>query len=146
MQEISAAIGLQQIKILDELNRKRGENARFLTDELSHLNPLSFQNVEGPRSHSWYMFAMRLDEESAGISRDNFVMKLRQMGVEADVAWPRPIHLQPFYMEHFGFRAGDFPKAEAICSSVSQLPVHPFLIEGELSTIVSTVKGILRDQ
>ena len=70
---------------------------------------------------------LTLDEKAAGISRDKLVQKLREEGVEADVSWPTPIHLQPYYRERFGFKEGDYPIAEMICKTVFQLPIQPFL-------------------
>ncbi|HYB02939.1 MAG TPA: DegT/DnrJ/EryC1/StrS family aminotransferase, partial [Nitrososphaerales archaeon] len=82
-------------------------------------------------------------EKQAGITRDKFVQKLKEEGVEADVSWPIPIHLQPYYRETFGYKEGDFPIAERVCQTVFQLPIQPFLTEEEIQRVVSTAKAIL---
>jgi len=143
MLEICAAIGLEQLNILDDLNEKRRKNARVLTDGLEEIECLGFQRVDDPSSHAWYMFALTIDENQAGISRDKFVQKLRDEGVEADVSWPTPIHLQPYYRDAFGYKEGDFPIAESVCKSVFQLPIQPFLTSDDLQRVISTVKSVL---
>ena len=143
MLEICAAIGLEQLKQLDELNEKRRKHAQMLTEGLEEIECLGFQRVDDPGSHAWYMFAATLDERQAGISRDKFVQKLRDEGVEADVSWPMPIHLQPYYIEYGGYKEGDFPIAESVCKAVFQLPIQPFLTEEEIQRVISTVKSIL---
>ncbi|HVB11590.1 MAG TPA: DegT/DnrJ/EryC1/StrS family aminotransferase [Nitrososphaerales archaeon] len=144
MQEMDAAIGLEQLKILDELNETRMNHALAVKEGLESLDCLNFQKVESPKDHSWYLFSLTLDERRARISRDKLVQRLKEGGVEADVAWPTPIHLQPYFRKEFGFKEGDFPISEKICKTVFQLPIQPFLTKEEVQRVVSTVKSILR--
>ena len=132
MLEISAAIGIPQVSILDELNGRRRENALMLKERLSKIPSLTFQKVTNPDAHAWYMFSVLIDERKAGINRDKLVSRLREKGIEADVSWPTPIHLQPYFRERFGYKEGDFPIAEAICKSIFQLPIQPFLTVDEI--------------
>ncbi len=143
MLEICAAIGLEQLKYLDSLNEKRRQNAATLSDGLEEVECLSFQRVDDAANHAWYMFAVILNEEQAGLSRDKLVQRLRDEGIEADVSWPTPIHLQPYYRQTFGFKEGDYPISEMICKTVFQLPIQPFLSEEEVHRVVSTLKNTL---
>lgn len=143
MTEICAAIGLGQLPLLDELNERRRQNAIYLREGLSKFDSIGFQRVDDPREHSWYLFSLTLDQTKAGMSRDAFVSKLKEKGIEADVAWPTPIHLQPYFQETFGFRKGQFPNAESICERIFQLPIQPFLTREELDRILRAVKDIL---
>jgi perosamine synthetase len=143
MTEICAAIGLGQLPLLNELNEKRRQNAIFLRDCLSKIESLGFQKVEDPMSHSWYLFSLTLDQKRAGMSRDVLVGKLKERGIEADVAWPTPIHLQPYFQETFGFKRGEFPVAEGICDRIFQLPIQPFLTREELDRVIRAIKQIL---
>ena len=144
MLEMCAVIGLAQVPLIDELNEKRRTNAIYLKERLGKIESISFQRVSDPKDHAWYMFSALLDEKKAGISRDTFVKKLKDSGVEADIAWPSPIHLQPYYQETFGYRKGDYPNAEKICKSIFQLPVQPFLREDELESVILSVKQALQ--
>lgn len=143
MQEMDAAIGLEQLNILDELNETRMNNALAIKEGLESLDCLNFQKVDNPKDHSWYLFSLTLDERRAGVSRDKLVQRLKEEGVEADVAWPTPIHLQPYFRKEFGFKEGDFPISEKICKTVFQLPIQPFLTKEEVRRVVRTVKSIL---
>jgi dTDP-4-amino-4,6-dideoxygalactose transaminase len=143
MLEASAAIGLPQVSLIDSQNARRRENALRLKSELEGLDCLSFQRVDEPAAHAWYMFAMLLDEKKAAISRDKLVLKLNEAGVEADVAWPRPIHLQPYYRARYGFKEGDYPKAEQVCKRIIQLPIQPFLTSEDIQEEASIVRKLL---
>lgn len=145
MQETSAAIALGQVSKIDELQARRREHAIRLLEGLGKADCLGFQQVKDHLfEHAWYMFAVTLDERKANISRDKLVAKLNERGVESDVAWPRPIHLQPYYQMHYNFRQGDFPNAERICKSVFQLPIQPNLSTTQIDRIVSTVRSLLK--
>ena len=143
MREMDAAIGLEQLKILDELNETRMNNALAIKEGLGSLDCLNFQKVDVPKDHSWYLFSLTLDERRARISRDKLVQRLKAEGIEADIAWPNTVHLQPYYKQSFGFREGDFPISEKICKTIFQLPIQPFLAAEEVQRVISTVKSIL---
>jgi len=143
MLEICAAIGLGQLPQLDALNEKRRRHAEALIQGLEDIECLSFQRVDSVEDHAWYMFSVTLDQNGAGITRDKLVQKLKDEGVEADVSWPTPIHLQPYYRETFGYKEGDFPIAEKVCQTIFQLPIQPFLTEEEIRRVIDTVKSIL---
>lgn len=143
MLEMCAAIGLRQIALVDESNSKRREHALRLMTGLREIDGLGFQRVDNPSEHAWYMFAVKLDESKTKIGRDRLVMKLSERGIEADIAWPTPIHLQPYYRARFGFKPGDYPEAEKICKMVFQIPIQPFLSNQEVDRIASTVKELL---
>jgi perosamine synthetase len=143
MTEIAAAIGLRQIGRLEELNRRRRQNARHLKEILSSIDCIRFQRVDDPENHAWYMFSVLLDEKKSGISRDNLVQSLKNEGVEADVAWPTPIHLQPYYRRILATSEGAFPNAEKICRTIFQLPIQPFLSEPQIDRIGDAVSKCL---
>ena len=144
MQETSAAIALSQVPKIDILNARRREHAIRLLEGLSGIDCLDFQQVKNPAEHAWYMFPVTLDEKKATLSRDRLVAKLNEQGVEADIAWPRPIHLQPYYQTHYNFREGDFPNAEKICKTIFQLPIQPSLTTTQIDRVVSTVRSVLK--
>ena len=144
MLETSATIALGQISKIDGINQRRRENAIRLREGLGDVASLSFQKVEHPREHAWYMFAATLDEKKANISRDKLVVRLNEQGVEADVAWPTPIHLQPYYQQKYQFKEGMFPRAERICKTVFQLPIQPNLTESEIDIVISTVRSLIK--
>lgn len=140
MLEISAAIGLRQIPLINQLNMRRRENALRLLESLQKIDRLQFQRVDNPSDHSWYMLSARLRE---GTDRDGFVHKLNDLGVEADISWPTPIHLQPYYRDRYGFKPGSFPVSEAICKSVFQVPIQPFLSTEQIDRIATVIKSLL---
>jgi perosamine synthetase len=51
-----------------------------------------------------------------------------------------PIHLQPFYVETFGYKKGDYPVAEHVSERTIALPFHGNLSETEVDYVVKNVE------
>ena len=120
MDEMSGALGLSQLRRIDELLRKREAVANRYTALLADVEGL--YPLAPPRQGmtiSWFLYAIRLAPE---IDRDALMARLAQRGVMSrPYFWP--IHLQPFYVERFGYAPGDFPACEAAGNSMLALPM-----------------------
>ncbi len=130
MTNINAAIGLEQLKKLENFNRKRAENAQFLTQNLKDIveTPYISQDVK----HVFHQYTIKTE------NRDFILKQLNENGVGARVYYPKPIHKQPFYIK-MGYK--DFlPTTEDISKKVLSLPVHPGLKKEDLEHIVDTIK------
>jgi dTDP-4-amino-4,6-dideoxygalactose transaminase len=123
LDDMSAALGVAQLRRLGELLDKRGRVAAAYTERLSipGVTPLPIHSTTTRRS--WFVYVVRFDPE---IDRDAVMRELADAGIPSRPYFPS-IHLQPFYREHFGFQAGDFPHAEAASRATLALPFHPNL-------------------
>ena len=54
-----------------------------------------------------------------------------------------PVHLQPYYKNHFGFKEGDFPEAEYYSKTCLSLPIYPGLQFNDQSRVIDTILGIV---
>ncbi|MBK9779881.1 MAG: DegT/DnrJ/EryC1/StrS family aminotransferase [Anaerolineales bacterium] len=132
MTDIQAAIGLVQLSKVDEWNRKRQENARFLTERFSKINGVKPPMVREGCEHVFHQYTICVDK-----GRDKLVEGLNGAGIAAGVYYPIPIHQQPLYT-NMGYQ-DVMPVTEALALQVMSLPVHPTLTQGELDTIVREV-------
>jgi len=78
------------------------------------------------------------------MTREELQRSLAAAGVETDVHWPIPIHLQPWYRETFGYRPGMFPHAERLARTVISLPTHPALTEEQIDYVSENLHIALR--
>ena len=135
MNDIAAAIGIGQLRRLDEMNERRRANAaRFSRDLRGVITPIE---REGCR-HVYHQYTVR-----APGRRDELLAHLRDRGVGAVVYYPTPIHRQPAYIR-LGYEDG-LPVAEQLSAEVLSLPVHPALTEDELDTIIEAVNSFFGD-
>jgi dTDP-4-amino-4,6-dideoxygalactose transaminase len=142
MTDIAAAVGICQIKKLDEFNRQRIKNARFLTEKLGNIRGLIAPFIAPDVKHVFHQFTIKVTGDF-GMSRDKLKQRLRDRGIMAGVYYPLPIHSQPLYKE-LGYNAS-LPNAEKACAEVLSLPVHPSLMGEDLEYLVSCLKNSQRE-
>jgi perosamine synthetase len=139
MTEIAAAIGICQIKKLDEFNRQRIKHARFLTEKLDKIRGLITPFIAPDINHVFHQFTIKVTGDFS-MSRDKLKQRLQDKGIMTEVYYPLPIHKQPLYKE-LGYN-GSLSNAEKACAEVLSLPVHPLLTEEDLDYIVETINNI----
>jgi dTDP-4-amino-4,6-dideoxygalactose transaminase len=132
MTDIHAAIGLEQIKKLDDLNSRRQANAKYLTDNLRGvITPVTQPGYD----HVYHQYTIRVPDER----RNGLMDHLQENGIGYGVYYPIPIHKQIVYCE-MGYNVY-LPVSEQAALEVLSLPVHPSLTDVELETIVSVVNS-----
>lgn len=136
MDEMSAALGITQLAKLDEMIRKRVEIAEEYNQLLSGINGLVLPKVGTYRTHTWFLYVIRVNKGS----RDRLMDYLRIRGVQTRPYMPS-IHLQPFMKEMFGFQVGDFPVSEEASSQTLALPFYIGLEGEDLRYVVEGVKS-----
>ena len=139
MSDLSAALGLAQLKRLDEILEQR----RF-TEHLYYKHVQSFEGIKDPyvapevTEINWFLYLVHLGTRFSRSSRDAIIEDLRVEQVEA-AAYCNPLHLQRHYFE-LGYRRGDFLVTEKVADRAVALPFHTHLTEDEISFIVQTMK------
>jgi dTDP-4-amino-4,6-dideoxygalactose transaminase len=134
MTDLQAAIGLVQLKLVDEWNHRRQANAGYLTAKLTGLPGIQPPRVREGSEHVFHQYTIRSE------SRDSLLEKLTQKGIGSGVYYPIPIHQQPLYKE-LGFDV-DLPVAEAASLQVLSIPVHPGLNQSNLNEIVASLTSM----
>ncbi len=137
---IQAAIGLVQLRKLDEMNNRRREIAKIYSDELSTLQSIRLP-VEKPwAKHVYHQYTIWVNEE--GI-RDRLANYLRSKEIQTGIHYPNPLHKQPALMK---YSAGDCcPNAEIASKHVISLPMHPGLSDEDALYVAETVKKFFKD-
>jgi dTDP-4-amino-4,6-dideoxygalactose transaminase len=82
--------------------------------------------------HVYNQFTIRVRE------RDRLREFLTQKGIPTEVYYPLPLHLQPAFA-YLGYKAGDFPHAEAASGDVLSLPIYPELSAEQQERVVTTI-------
>lgn len=139
MSDLSAALGLAQLKRLDEILERRR-----LIDELYYTNVQSFEGIKDPfigpdvTDVNWFLYLVHLGTRFSRSSRDSIVEDLHVEQVDA-AAYSNPLHLQRHYFE-LGYRRGDLLVTEKIADRSIALPFHTHLTADQIEFIVATMK------
>lgn len=131
LDEIQAAVLNVKFKNVDKWNDKRRENAAFYMDKLKDL-PISLPEVEEANHHIYHQFTIKYNK------RDELKTLLAEKGVGSAIYYPYPLHLQPAY-SFLGYKAGDMPVTENVCSQVLSIPIFPELSSEERDIVASSI-------
>jgi perosamine synthetase len=132
MSELGAALGVGQLSRFDALLASRDRVARWYLDRLAGVPGLELPWIApGTTRMSWFAFVVRL---AGGVDREQVMQRLAERGIPSR-AYFSPLHLQPFYVERFGFRGGDFPVTERLGRSCLALPFSATLTEEQVSRV-----------
>jgi perosamine synthetase len=109
MTELSAAVGVEQLKSAEDHVEKRVRIARGLSQAVSGLSGLTAPAVRTSCRHVYYVWAFRYDEEVAGISRSLFSRALTAEGVPHFVGYVRPLYKLPVFRKRIAFGTQGYP-------------------------------------
>jgi perosamine synthetase len=134
LSDIHCALGIVQLSRLEEIMAVRRRIHALYRERLIEERRLTLQKVQPDVEASWFVFVVRLSDRYEAHDRDRILHTLRERGIGCSNYFA-PIHLQPFYVERFGYKPGDFPICEAVAARTIALPFHHELIEADVDAI-----------
>jgi len=138
MTDIAAAIGLVQLKRLEQFNLRRRKNAGYFNTHLSVKGLITPVIAPGVQS-VYHQYVIRLTDEFP-MSRAEFIEYLKAKGIGSAIHYPIPLHRQPvFGLEN---SPDPCPVATRLAGSVLSLPVHPMLDQKQLAYICDTINRV----
>ena len=138
LDEMSAALGVAQLKRIDRLLAQRQAVATRYGEMLRRVPGVTVKGaVSSTTRMSWFVFVIHLDPH---IDRDRVIEQLEARGIPSRVYFT-PIHLEPYYRQRFGFKPGDFPVAERVAASILALPFHTNLSDAEMDEVVDALQS-----
>jgi len=142
MNEIEAAIGIEQVKRLDDILARRERNYRALRAALAQLSELTLFAEPAVGTSSRYCLSVMLRDKLLG-KRHEIVAALNQRGVGTSVYYPRAVPHMTYYAQKYGYAKGSYPNAAWISAASIALPVGPHLQEEDMVYIGEMFKEVL---
>lgn len=137
MSNVLAAIGYEQMKRLDEMNKARQMHARYLINGLKDIESLEVPHPARNCEHVYQMFTIKL---GGRFDRNTFVKRLNEGGIGASVHFYPAIHEQGFYKSHPEWMADSLEVTKDVSERIVTLPMFPGLTREELDEIIAKVK------
>jgi dTDP-4-amino-4,6-dideoxygalactose transaminase len=144
MTDLQAAVGLPQLRRLDEITRRRNEHATGLCERLRDVPGVVVPEVADRRTHAFHQFTIRVTP-ACRVSRDQLVEGLAARGVGAGIYYPAVVFDHACYRGHPQVVTTPTREATRAAAEVLSLPVHPGLRDGDLDRIADAVRGIAGD-
>ncbi|OGO14697.1 MAG: hypothetical protein A2Y93_05890 [Chloroflexi bacterium RBG_13_68_17] len=164
---MQAAIGLVQLRKLDGFNRRRNENARYLSKQLQGVPGIVLPPEPTWGERVYFYYVIRIQPDVLGTDMLNFAVALASEGVYdlrylSTTRWMVPQHLEPLFVNKVGYGGtkcpfecpwyeghveygpGLCPVAEKACDEVFWLAsVHPLLEKADLDDIAAAVRKVV---
>ncbi len=135
MNEISTAIGIEQLKKIERLNDRRREIAGQYDEAIKQIGweGLRAQKVSPAVKHSRHLYPILT------CRREDLIKRFQGKGIGCAIHY-KPVHLMTWYQETYGFKRGDFPMAELVSSMILSIPLYPDLIQKQIDLVIETIK------
>lgn len=140
MTDIHAALGISQMKRLDEFVQRRSELAdRY--DKLLEDLPVQRPTLIKDARSSWHLYPVRVQAADISRSHREIFESLREQNIGVNLHY-MPVHLQPYYRD-LGFGEGQFPEAEFYGGDAISLPMFPAMSDGQQDTVIEALRSAL---
>jgi dTDP-4-amino-4,6-dideoxygalactose transaminase len=141
MTEMEAAMGLVQLRRLEELNGRRIANSEFILERVGRL-PWAWVPPKNDRVQHTYFWCPVMVREESGRSFQDLKEFLRRHAIQFRERYQEPLYRQ----EVLGAVGLDYsgvflPQVEAVAGKILGLPNHPLLTREELNRIVSVLES-----
>ena len=139
MTDIHAALGISQMKRLEQYVKRRHELA------LRYNHMLQCFPVTTPWQHpdsfsGLHLYVIRIDLLQVNKSHKRIFEDMREEGIGVNLHYI-PIHTQP-YFQRMGFKSGDFPESEKYYLESMSLPIFQTMTEAEQDLVVAALKKV----
>jgi len=141
MTELQAALGVSQMKRLDEfvtLRHKRQKRYDKFLKNLPVVTP--YQDMDS--YSALHLYPIQIQIEKVKNTRKEIFEALRKNGVGVNVHYI-PVHTQPYY-ENIGFKKGDFPNVERYYESTISIPLFHAMTFEQQDQVIVALKKVLK--
>lgn len=132
MEGIHGAVLGVKLKYLAEWSARRREHAAEYCQLLGGISEIVLPEITG-KDQVFHLFVIRTKK------RDALQEYLKKAGVQTNIHYPIPIHLQKAYVG-LGLGVGSYPKTETVAGEILSLPMYPELSGAAIQYIARTIK------
>jgi perosamine synthetase len=144
MTDIQAALGLSQLKKLDQFLERRRAIARRYDEAFAKLSPIRLpQSAPEERARSGHhLYIAWFDFAAMRTTRTALMTKLAERGVGSQVHY-MPVYRHPFHAQRSRIDRSQFPNAEQYYRGCLSLPLHPGLTDEEVERVIASVTDLV---
>jgi perosamine synthetase len=142
LSDINCALGIVQLSRIEQFKAKRRQVVKWYQEMLADDDRLIMPAEPNDCDISWFVFVVRLAGGFTRQQRDSILEAMRGQKIQVSNYFT-PVHLQPFMVERFGYKRGDFPVTESVSERTIALPFYNNLAQDEVAIVCKTLKEIL---
>ncbi|MDM0073431.1 DegT/DnrJ/EryC1/StrS family aminotransferase [Variovorax sp. J2P1-59] len=139
MTDIAAAIGLGQLRSIDDFNARRRRLAQRYFERWDRTLGFELPPEDAQGHGNWHMFQPLLPRDLAP-ARGDFIAAMKNHGIGVGVHYPA-MHLFSMFRA-MGYARGDFPVAEDIGARTVTLPLFPAMTDADVDRVCDAVGAV----
>jgi len=136
--DIQCALGISQLKRLNQFILARRKIAKIYDKAFSNISKLQIPQVREKCYHSYHLYPLLIDFKKTKVNKKEFFIKLQSSGIYAQVHY-LPIHYHEYYKKKFNFKKGDFPNSEDFYNKEVSLPIYPLLKKKYVFKVIDNI-------
>jgi len=141
MTDIQGAVGIVQLKKLDQFIDERQKWADYFTKELSSIPWLHAPYIPTNYKHGWQSYVLFVDETKSPMKRNDLMEFLQQKGISTRPG-THAVHMLGYYKKSFNIKPTDYPGAFAANEYSMSIPLHNKMVKEDFEYIVNILKEI----
>ena len=138
LSDIQCALGISQLKRLNQFILARRKIAKIYDKAFSNIDKLQIPKVREKCYHSYHLYPLLIDFKKTRINKKKFFAKLQSNGIYTQVHY-LPIHYHEYYKKKFNFKKGDFPNSEDFYNKEISLPIYPLLKKKYVFKVIDNI-------
>ncbi|MBA3534487.1 MAG: UDP-4-amino-4,6-dideoxy-N-acetyl-beta-L-altrosamine transaminase [Ardenticatenales bacterium] len=140
--DLQCALGINQLRDLPAWLERRQAIARRYDAAFGEMAAIRPLGARIDVSHAYHLYVVRLELSRLSATRADCFAALRAEGIGVNVHYV-PVHLHPFYREHFGTGPGLCPVAEAAYEEILSLPIFPRMSDADVEDVITAMRKVL---
>jgi dTDP-4-amino-4,6-dideoxygalactose transaminase len=141
MTDIQAAVGVVQIKKLDQFINEREFWALWYTEQLASLHWLRTPHVDDNYKHGWQSYVTFVDPDTAPYSRNEIMQQLQARGISTRPG-THAVHMLNYYRQQFGLTPEDYPGAKSANDNSMAIPLHNRMTSDDYQYVVDALASL----
>lgn len=141
MTDLQGAVGLVQLKKLQEFIEERSRWASWYRQQLADIDWLGLPQHPESGQHGWQSFVTYVKPETSPKARNDIMEILQQKGVSTRPG-THAVHMLQLYKSRFSIRDGDFPVAKDCSQNTMAIPLHNRMTEADYAYVVKCLQEI----
>lgn len=139
MTDLHAVIGMDQLRNLDYLTKKRRSIANEYNNAFRNIPGIITPFVPDYIKHVYHQYTIRVAKEFS-MNRDQLLIYLEKRGIQARIYYPKPLYC----FNHLKSLKNKFNQKsiDKIAQQVLSIPVHPYLTDQEVKYIINCIVNI----
>ena len=139
--DIACALGLKQLSKLGPNLERRRQIACKYGQAFRMLTAVECPVTLADAAHAWHLYPIRLRLERLRAGRDEIFRALRAENIGVNVHYI-PVHLHPYYRQHFGYQGGEFSVAEGAFERLISLPMFASMSDDDVDSVIRSVEKV----